>query len=129
MSAQRGERVVGDFSGPDQVPQRVENLRRVSSLGCDIEIAEEGGAPGGEVGAQRLVDPGLGRFLGCGRVQQRDLVPGVERYTAVAGPERRSADPDDLAGRQEIIEHAGLVAHAGRQALGFEDACRQRRAL
>ena len=49
---------------------------------------------------------------------------------AVAIAERLDAEPHDLARAHQHIEVGGTIAlHAGRQHVGFEHRCRQRRAL
>ena len=54
----------------------------------------------------------------------------IERDPPVVAAERAAPDPDDLAGRAELVEQARRVAgHAGRQHVALEDRCGKRHAL
>ena len=136
--AQRVKRVVGDQPLPDQVPQRVDRLRRVAAADRVVQRPEERRAAVAQQLEDRrlafrevVVRPAAGLSPDRLRRQQpRQMIGEVQRDAAVALAERLDADPDDFAGRRDRVEIGRIVAvDPRRQDLGLEDRRRQRRAL
>ena len=129
---QRRERVVRRLARPDQVPQRVEQLVVGACLADRrAQLREERRTAPHEVLADGVVDRLRGAVLRrTGAGEQIDPVAAVERDAAVVAAERAAADPDDLAGRPELVEQArGVAGDPGAQDVALEDRRRDRDAL
>ena len=75
---------------------------------------------------------GIGRRLDAARrrAEQRDVLAEVQRHLAGAAAERARADPDDLAGRAQLVQPARAVgAGAAGQDVLLPHVDRQRQAL
>ena len=126
--AQRGEGVVADPPGPDEVPQGGGQAAVVGGADRLRQLTEEPRASGGERVEHGLVELGVleGLVLGQG---QRRLVGQVERHPSVRPGQRRMTGPQHLAGAGELVEEGGLVVtHPGRQHQGLERGRRHRAA-
>ena len=118
--AERSEGVVGDLTRPHEVPQGGEDDVVVGDTGRGDEVGPEARARAQQTVADRIVDVAVGpleRGTGC---EQAHAVSEEHADPAVVGAERACADPDELARRAQLVEHARPVA---------VDACRQHVAL
>src|SRR5439155_16132928 len=107
---QRGERVVGDFSRPDQVPQRIDDLARERAR-LSSEIREKERAPALEQVADRAGE----LPLRASRRRREEKIPirKVETDSAVMRTDRLEAAPHHFSRRAEKVEVrrlAGQVA-------------------
>ncbi len=126
---QRSQRVVGDLAGPHEIPQRLDDRVGIASAGDRVEIAEERCPAFGEVAAEPLVDLAGRRVAGAGGVQQRDLVPEVERHPPVRRGDGAAPGPHDVAGGEQCVEVGRLVGHPSGKDGRLEGACRDRPSL
>ena len=132
--AQRLKGVVRHQPRPDQIPQRLEDLRRRRCRTGARELREEAGPLSLQRGQQRSVPVEQGgrrilrRRVGLG--QQTDVIAAKQGDAAVLPAERAAADPHQLAERAQLVEHGRReVAHARRQDDAFEIGEGQVRAL
>ena len=129
QGAQRRERVVGDLAGPDEVPQRVEDLAVRVPAGGREELAVERRAARRQVLADGDVAR-LGRWLDAvgraGRPQDLATRPD-EGDPAVVAAEAPPPHPGHLAQRAELVQQPRLVARdPGREHVALEDGRRDR---
>ena len=77
QGTQRGERVVGDLAGPDQVPQRIEDVTIPATARRRVDLAIEGRPALGQVVADGVVPRAVGRSVPSGSpVGRRTSRPG-----------------------------------------------------
>ena len=115
--AQRGDRVVGQVAGPEQVPQRPwsapgRRSTRPRRRADGRSSRRRPTAPRARARAARLSSSSP-------RSGKREVrrVGGVQADPAVGAGQRPGAGPDHLAGRRELVEHGRLVAeHAAGRA-------------
>ena len=126
QGAQRGEGVVGDLTGPDQVPEHGQQGGVVPlQVGVghrSLEVGPERGAPRREVGPQHVVHRSLGRRGGVGlRDQEAQLVAEHQPHPPVVGADGPGPHPDHLARGGQGVEVGGAVlVHAGREDVGLQ---------
>ena len=124
--AERGERVVADAPGPDEVPQGGGQGAVAGGADRLRQLTEEPRASGGERIEHGLVELGVLERLVL-RQGQRRLLGQVERHPSVGPGQRRMTGPQHLAGAGELVEEGGLVvAHPRRQHEGLERGRRHR---
>jgi hypothetical protein len=119
--AQRGEGVVGEVPGPDEVPDDVGQRRVVGGAHQVGESAEEQGLAGGQqVEHRRAHGVGLGALQWLGQ-QHVGEVGRHEGDPAVAAGQAARTGPQHLAGAGELVEHrGGVVADPRRQHQGLQ---------
>ena len=103
---QRGERVVGDLTGPDEVPERGEQLVVGGARRGRLELTPEARPPlaEGERGWRRGPRP-AGSLLDLpAGGEQRQLVGEAEPDPTVVRPDRSGADPQHVARRAQLVE-------------------------
>ena len=131
--AQRGERVVGDLAGPDEIPQRLLHL-----LGLERDVGEQVGeeARGGEQAVAEEVVLGFRGRVRATRTRSAHpadrlgVVAEVQRDAAGRAAERAGSHPDDLARRAELIHPRRRVrAEAARQHVALPHLGGQREPL
>ena len=129
--AQRSERVVRDLARPHEIPERGEHDGVVGGTGRGDEVGPEARAGAQESVADRVVDLAVGRAFDRGPVRQQPHAVAEEQADAtVVGTECTGADPDELAGRAQLVEHARPVAvDPGGQHVAFEHRRRDRHTL
>ncbi len=134
LPAQRPERregVVGDLAGPDEVPQRVEDLAVRPPAGGGVQLAVERRPAPLQVGADPLVDLGRRTLHAVGQPDrpQELAARSIEHHPAVVAPEAPAPHPGDLAHRAQLVQQPRLVARdARREHVTLEDRRRDRQA-
>ena len=72
------------------------------------------------MGTYRIVVWARGSFDGAVREQRRELIAVVQRHPPVAGADRTSSDPGDLALDAELVELGAPVDQASRENLALQ---------
>src|SRR5204863_1867154 len=127
VRSERRERIVRDLAGPDQVPQRLQEVGG-ECAGRRRQVGEERGAAPAQLLAELLAERAF-RFL-RGRREQPRGVREVQRAAAVAASRRFDAAPDRLSGGEEDVEIAWAERLDPRgKDFALERARDQRRAL
>ncbi len=128
---QRRQRIVGDLSGPHEVPQRCQQLDIGRVDGRSAQLIPEAGAVRTQVGANGVVQGPVGRLCRLQRgIDRGELIGEVQTDPAVARTDCTAADPDHIAGRTQLVEVWGAVAaQPRRQQLGLQRRGHQCRTL
>ena len=129
--AERSEGVVRDLARPHEVPERGKHDIVIGGSGCGDEVGPEARAGPQQTVADRVVYLAVGCALERGTArQQAHAVTEEHADPAVVGAERARADPDELARRAQLVEHARAVAvDARRQHVALEDGSGNRHPL
>ncbi|GIU89959.1 MAG: hypothetical protein KatS3mg010_1058 [Acidimicrobiia bacterium] len=108
---QRAERVVGDLTGPHEVPERAEHHGLVGGARRGDELRPERRARARESLPQRVVHRARRPLVGRGHRggQQAHRVAEVQADPPVVRAERARAHPDELAGGAQLVEHRRSV--------------------
>ena len=124
-----GKRVVGDLTGPDQIPEGVEHRVDVSTSGGQVDGFEEAGPPSLEVTAYRLVQLVVWWVSNRWYPEERELVAEVQRQPPIPSTEGPSTGPHELAFHHQLIQQRIGVCMAAREHVVQEDRGRQVGAL
>ena len=109
--AQRSECVVGQLAGPDQIPQRIEDLSLRDWSGRRRQFAIERRSPEAEPLAQPFVDLDAGRRrVGCRQIPQRLAAGPVEDDAPIVAAQTPPPRPCHLAQRPELVQEPRLIA-------------------
>src|SRR5205823_5935934 len=104
----RRERVVRHFAGPDEIPERVEDLAIGATPGREIQLPVERCPTTSKMLADRVVSPSLGSrgLVADARGRAAKDLPArpVERDSTVVPAKASPTDPGDLPERTELIE-------------------------
>ncbi len=123
QGAQRRDRVVGDLAGPDQVPQRIQDLAVGAAPGCRRQRPVEARPALAEVLADPVVELADRPLHAIGRADRaQDIAARPDQHDpAVVAAEAAPPHPGDLAHRAQLVEQARLVAgDAGRQHVALQ---------
>ena len=116
------ERIVGDLAGPDEIPERDEQLGVGGTSGRRPQLAPETGAVRRQMGPHRVVQDALGRVpVLPRRGEQGQLVGETQPHATVASAQTAGADPHQLAGGAQFVEHrAAVTADPRREHIGLD---------
>src|SRR2546428_11944670 len=106
--AYRVEVVVGDLAGPDEVPQRVAELRREPAACSGKELRKERRASRLQHLAKAIVDGAVRPCLGSG-AQKREMLGKEQCDTPVLRANCAAAHPHDRTGAEQGVEVTRVV--------------------